>query len=165
VLTWANPAAITYGTALGAAQFNAVSSVPGAFAYSRTAGTVLNAGNSQAIGVIFTPTDTGTYVAVESNVSIDVLRAALTITADNKIRPVGSANPLLTASYTGFVNGETVASLDAPAVLATTAVKNSPLGIYPITVSGASDVNYAMTFTPGTLTVRKSLSGLSILIR
>src|SRR6185436_15066051 len=31
VITWANPASITYGTALGATQLNATSSAPGAF--------------------------------------------------------------------------------------------------------------------------------------
>ncbi len=43
-VTWANPSAITYGTALGAAQLNATASVPGTFVYNPTAGTVLAAG-------------------------------------------------------------------------------------------------------------------------
>ena len=45
------------------------------------------------------------------------------------------------------------ASLDAPAVLSTTATKNSLVGNYPITVSGASNANYAISFVNGTLTV------------
>ena len=42
VITWANPAAITYGTALSATQLNATASVPGTFVYSPAAGAVLN---------------------------------------------------------------------------------------------------------------------------
>src|SRR6185436_8034757 len=43
VLTWPTPADIVYGTALGAAQLNATSSVPGTFVYTPAAGIVLNA--------------------------------------------------------------------------------------------------------------------------
>ena len=44
VLSWAAPAAITQGTALGATQLNATANVPGTFVYSPTAGTVLPVG-------------------------------------------------------------------------------------------------------------------------
>ena len=44
VITWANPAVITYGTPLSGTQLNATASVPGTFAYSPAAGAVLNAG-------------------------------------------------------------------------------------------------------------------------
>ena len=59
-ITWANPAGITYGTALGATQLNATASVPGTFVYTPAAGTVLNAG-TQTLHVDFTPTDTVNY--------------------------------------------------------------------------------------------------------
>src|SRR5213078_4185630 len=48
-ITWTAPADITYGTALGSAQLNATASVAGAFAYSPPTGTVLGAGNGQAL--------------------------------------------------------------------------------------------------------------------
>jgi 2-keto-3-deoxy-6-phosphogluconate aldolase len=57
VITWTTPAAIPYGTALSAAQLDATASVPGTFAYSPSAGTVLAAG-AQTLSVTFTPTDT-----------------------------------------------------------------------------------------------------------
>jgi len=91
--------------------------------------------------------------SVTAHASIDVDPAALTITADDKARAIGAANPALTATYTGFVNGDTAASLDAPAVLTTGATSNSLPGAYPITASGAADANYTSTFTPGTLAV------------
>jgi hypothetical protein len=56
-ITWAKPAAITYGTALSGTQLDATASVPGAFVYSPPAGTVLAAG-AQTLSVTFTPTNT-----------------------------------------------------------------------------------------------------------
>ena len=38
-------------------------------------------------------------------------QAALTITANNQSKVYGAALPALTASYSGFVNGDTSASL------------------------------------------------------
>src|SRR5207248_993025 len=60
-ITWNNPADITYGTALGASQLNATANVPGTFAYSPAAGTILGAGPNQTLSVTFTPTDTVSY--------------------------------------------------------------------------------------------------------
>src|SRR5207237_543283 len=88
--------------------------------------------------------------------TLTVSKAALSVTADNKTKVYGSANPALTASYSGFVNGDTAASLDAPATLSTAANAASPVGSYPITASGAGDLNYAISFADGTLTVSKA---------
>src|SRR4029077_9591233 len=60
-ITWATPASISYGTALGATQLNATASVPGTFAYSPAAGFVLSAGTAQTLSVTFTPTDTANH--------------------------------------------------------------------------------------------------------
>jgi hypothetical protein len=79
--------------------------------------------------------------------------APLTITADDKSRTQGAPNPPLTASYAGFVGGDSEADLDSPVVLTTTAVLTSPVGTYPIFASGAVDVNYAITHVNGVLTV------------
>ena len=42
--------------------------------------------------------------------------AALTITADDKSKVYGAALPTLTASYSGFVNGDDASSLTTPVV-------------------------------------------------
>lgn len=57
VISWTPPTAITYGTALSSAQLNATANVPGTFAYSPAAGTVLNPGAGQTLSVTFTPTE------------------------------------------------------------------------------------------------------------
>jgi hypothetical protein len=45
VISWANPAGITYGTALSGTQLNATADVPGTFVYSPASGAILNAGS------------------------------------------------------------------------------------------------------------------------
>lgn len=64
-LGWAEPAPITYGTPLGAAQLNATATfngnpVAGTFTYLPSAGTVLGAGANQ-LTATFAPSDTTTY--------------------------------------------------------------------------------------------------------
>jgi hypothetical protein len=85
-----------------------------------------------------------------------VAPAPLTITADDQNMVAGAALPVLTASYSGFVNGDTSASLTTAPSVSTTATASSPTGTYPITPSGAVDVNYAITYVPGTLTITPS---------
>src|SRR5207249_11099343 len=71
VITWTTPADIIYGTALGATQLNASSSVVGAFVYTPAAGAVLNAGAAQTLSVAFTPTDGANYTTSSKTVSIN----------------------------------------------------------------------------------------------
>ena len=61
--------------------------------------------------------------------------APLTITANNAARAFGVANPTFTDSYSGFVNGDTSASLTTQPTLTTTASSALPAGTYPITAS------------------------------
>ncbi|TKC55555.1 gliding motility-associated C-terminal domain-containing protein, partial [Pedobacter hiemivivus] len=77
----------------------------------------------------------------------------LTITADNKSKIFSDANPILTASYSGFVGSETAAVMSNSVVLNTTATISSSPGIYTIDVSGATASNYNINFVQGTLTV------------
>ena len=95
------------------------------------------------------------YIFSYTNGTMIVGQASLTISADNKSRPFGSANPVFTATYTGFVNGETTNALDGSPLLSTTADSNSPAGTYPITATNGtlSSTNYAFTFVNGVLTI------------
>jgi hypothetical protein len=79
----------------------------------------------------------------------------LTVTADDKTRMYGLTNPVLTASYNGFVNNEDTNVLIGSPDLSTPAVPGSALGSYPITVMQGtlSNVNYTFSFVNGTLTV------------
>ncbi len=72
-VTWAKPADIVYGTALGNTELNATASVPGSFSYTPAPGTVLNPGQAQTLSVVFTPADTANYESVTTTVAINVL--------------------------------------------------------------------------------------------
>lgn len=160
-MTWPAPADIVYGTALSATQLDATvvynsSPVPGTFTYTPAAGTVLNAGDNQTLTVVFTPDDTGSFLPITNSVMINVQQAPLTITALDTNKVYGEALPPLTASYSGFVNGEDESSLTTPVTLSTTATSASPAGTYAITAGGAVDPNYAITYVNGTLTITKA---------
>jgi Flp pilus assembly CpaE family ATPase/uncharacterized protein YdbL (DUF1318 family) len=77
-ITWPTPASITYGDALGAAQLNAMASIPGKFVYSPAAGEILAAG-THTLSVVFTPTDSADCASVQSSVSLTVTKAKPTV--------------------------------------------------------------------------------------
>jgi hypothetical protein len=81
--------------------------------------------------------------------------AELVITPANQARVYGQANPVLTVSYAGFVDGDTPGSLTTQPSVTTTATITSPVGTYPITASGAVDPNYTISYVAGTLTVTR----------
>jgi hypothetical protein len=95
----------------------------------------------------------GNYSFSFVNGNLSITPAPLTITADDQTTTYGAALPTLTASYSGFVNGDTAASLTAQPTLTTTATIGSIPGDYPITASGALDPDYAISYVAGTLTV------------
>src|SRR5262249_51315924 len=79
-----------------------------------------------SLGASFTDAPGGTahwtfsydnYNDQSSDVAITIGKALLTVTAADATRAYGDANPTFTASYSGFVNGE---------VLATSGVSGSP---------------------------------------
>ncbi len=102
-----------------------------------------------------------TNVNVEMPVST-VTPAPLTITADDKSKALGEANPVLTVTYSGFVNSDGPAQLTTQPAITTTALTTSPAGQYPITAAGATDPNYTITYVPGVLTVNPQPEMISV---
>lgn len=100
------------------------------------------------------------YVLTVDSALLTITKKDLTITADNKTRPFNSPNPLFTATYNGFVNEEGAAVLTTAPEFASPATQTSPVGSYPITVSGAAAANYLISYLPGTLSVE--LAGQTI---
>src|SRR3989442_258861 len=84
------------------------------------------------------------------------------VTADNKSREYGDANPTFTASYAGFKNGETLATsgVTGGPSLTTTATPTSSVSGSPYTITAALGTlaagNYTFTFVNGQLTVTKA---------
>src|SRR5207245_4799094 len=87
--------------------------------------------------------------------TLTVTPVGLTITADNQTKAYGAPLPALTASYAGFVNGDSASSLTTGPAVSTTATASSHVSgnPYAITASGAVDMDYTISYVPGTLTV------------
>ena len=83
-----------------------------------------------------------------------VAKAPLIVTVDNKEIIYGDDVPTYTASYSGFVNGETEENLIGSLVLSCDYEKNSDIGNYLITASGLSSENYEITYVNGNLKVK-----------
>jgi hypothetical protein len=99
-------------------------------------------------------------VSLSAPLSFVVNPAPLTITADDKTKLLNAPNPALTATYSGFVLGEGPSALSGALLCTTTAVTNSFVGSYPITCSGQTSTNYAITYVAGSLHVIFATGGL-----
>src|SRR5262249_4555057 len=141
---------------------NASANVPGTFAYTPAAGTLLHAGAGQTLTVVFTPNDLAGYVPVTNTVSLNVTRAPLVVTAGSTNKIYGAALPSFTVGYSGFVNSETVAALTTPASLTTTATATSPAGTYAIVPGGVVASNYTFAYVNGTLTINAASTVASV---
>jgi hypothetical protein len=86
---------------------------------------------------------------------LNVVPAPLTITANSASRAYGTANPALGATYSGFAGGEDASVLTGILECTTTATASSPVSgsPYPVTCSGQTSSNYAISYVPGHLTV------------
>jgi gliding motility-associated-like protein len=93
--------------------------------------------------------------------TLTVNKVNLTFTADNKTKVFQQPNPALTYIITGFVNGETQSVLDGVPSIQTTALQNSPVGTYPITVTGGNDNSYSYVYVAGTLTITRDLQTIT----
>ena len=148
VITWANPADITYGTLLSATQLNATADVPGTFTYTPPSGTKLNAGPGQNLKVDFAPTDAVNYSAATKTVTINVAKAPLTasFTANDKPYDGNTTATIATRKVNGVVGSDDVSLTGG---VATFADKNVGTGktvtATGFSVSGASVGNYVLS--------------------
>ncbi len=111
--------------------------------------------------------DVGTYDILQgtlsggSNYTIEAFhRAAITITpaallirAEDKTKKQGADNPVFTYRYEGLAEGDQPSDLDKLPSAVTSAGKNTPIGDYDITVSGAASENYEISYENGKLSV------------
>ena len=146
-ITWANPADITYGTALGDTQLNATvtgtgPSPTGALTYTPAAGTILDANPDQTLHVDVAATSN--YNAASQDVSINVLKADQTITWVNPADIVyGTAlgDTQLNATVTGTGPSPTGALTYTPA--AGTILDANPDQTLHVDVAATSNYNAA----------------------
>jgi len=163
-ITFAQPAAVTYGAAdfapVGTSTNN---TIPITYTSSNPlVATITGSGDIHILAAgntIITANQAGnaTYnPAPPVPQTLTVNPAPLTITANNATRQQGVANPVFTANYSGFVNGDSQASLTAPPTITSTATTASPVGNYPITPAGAVDPNYTFSYVAATLNITVS---------
>ncbi|MFN7929667.1 MAG: MBG domain-containing protein, partial [Blastocatellia bacterium] len=119
-----------------------------------------NANASSAVGnypITASGFTSANYAITYVTGTLTINQATLTVTADNKSRSYGAANPDFTVTYAGFVNNETQSALGGTLQVSSNANASSAVGTYPITASGLTSANYAITFVNGTLTVNKAM--------
>jgi len=166
--------AVAPGLSIGATSFV---QVPGSGTPADcTSSFSLQSGASCNLSVSFIPQTTGSIVsaatftdnalnatAATQSVSLSGTGSLgpLTITASSASMTYGGTPPTITASYSGFVNGDTSSSLTTPPTCSTTATSTSPPGSYPSSCSGAVDSNYTISYVNGTVTVIGPLVSLS----
>jgi hypothetical protein len=141
VITWANPASITYGTALSTTQLNASASVPGTLLYTPAVGVVPAAGND-TLSVTFTPTDTTNYSTVTKTVTLTVTQAAPVITWNNP------------ANIT-YGTALSATQLNASASVPGTLVYTPAAGAVPAAGTDTLSVTFTLTDTTNYSTVTK----------
>jgi hypothetical protein len=81
------------------------------------------------------------------------LPPTLTITASSGTQTYGGKPPLISPTYSGFVNGDSPADLTALLVCVPGTTSSSAVGSYASSCSGAVDPNYSIVYVDGTTSV------------
>jgi hypothetical protein len=154
-IPWATPAAITYGTALSAAQLDASSTVAGTFVYTPAAGAVLTAG-LQTLSVTFTPTDSSDYTTATATVQLTVNKAAPVVTWATPVAiPYGTALSAAQLDAGSTVAGTFVYTPAAGAVL------TAGLQTLSVTFTPTDSTDYSTATATVQLTVNKATPAIS----
>lgn len=85
--------------------------------------------------------------------TLTITKSPLTISAGYYTRNLGEDNPAFVPTYSGFKNDETNEVLTTQPTVSCEATKESPVGEYEVTVSGAEATNYNISYVNGKLTV------------
>ena len=137
-----------------------------ALTYQITAGSLVNGDVFSGAFNRATGDNVGTYaitqgtLALSSNYAIAYAAANLTITpaplmasATAATKVYGAADPSFSVGYSGFVLGQDASVLGGALAFTTAATASSDVGVYPVTPSGLSSNNYAITYAAANLTI------------
>ena len=89
----------------------------------------------------------------QTEITANITKAPLTVTADNQNVTYGDAAPTYTITYAGWKNGEEKTVLTTEPTASSEYTQGSNAGSYPIIVTGGIATNYDITPQNGTLTV------------
>ena len=98
VITWANPAPITYGTPLSATQLNATANTAGTFIYTPAASRVLTAG-VQSLSLRFVPSSQANFTTVVDDVVLTVNSVDTTVAITSSTPNPSLAGKIVTFSF------------------------------------------------------------------
>lgn len=101
-------------------------------------------------------TAVGNYVVTTANGTLTITGAPVTVTAGNKSKGFGDADPELTWTASGLIDPDTEEVL----TVGISRAEGEDVGGYTITPSGdAEQGNYTVTYVPGTLTITAKAIG------
>ncbi|WP_152286890.1 MBG domain-containing protein [Flavicella marina] len=103
---------------------------------------VVSIGNAGTVVIRATVAATAEYKSASKDIVLTIHKAILWAKADNLTRVYRTENPTFTISYTGFVNGDTLADIDMKPIAKTIATIDSNVGEYYIVLYGGWDDNY-----------------------
>jgi hypothetical protein len=143
-ITWATPAAIIYGTVLGATQLDATAPVAGAFVYTPALGAALTPG-THTLSVTFTPTDATDYATAAATVQLTVSQAAQTINFTGITSPVNYGVAPIALVATGGASGNPVifSVVSGPGQLSGNTLTVSGAGTVIVAANQAGNGDYA----------------------
>ena len=152
-LTWAQPAAIEYGTPLSGTQLNASSSVPGTITYAPAAGTVLLPGPT-TVTATFVPTDAVDYIGTTAKQTITVTAPALTGISPSSGK-LGDAATTIAVNGQGLVQGAVV-SWNGSALSTTWVSLNQLTAVIPASLLAATGTGTITVVDPNNIVVAGS---------
>lgn len=85
--------------------------------------------------------------------SITLQKANLIIKVDDQTKIAGTPNPIFNYHFIGFVNGDSVSCLSKLPKISCGSEEGTPIGTYPITLSGGEAKNYNLKYQSGMLKV------------
>ena len=124
-----------------------------------TAGNTANVGSYADDLVASGAVDTqGNYTFSYMDGDLTITKANLNISVDpaSADKNEGDASPTFNLSFGPFKLTDSQSDLDSLPSITTTALTNSPVGSYPVTLVGGLDNNYNYVFTDGVLNILNS---------
>lgn len=121
------------------------------------ASTTANKRTSVGTYSISAETNAKNYDVTVNEATLTITKAPLIVKINDATREYGSENPSWEYRYDGLKNNETTLNTTENFIVQTEARINSPVGDYPITISGGKAQNYDITkYINGTLHISKA---------
>jgi hypothetical protein len=102
--------------------------------------------------------DADKYSIHDQTTTASILKRPLTITAEDKSKVSGEADPEFTVSYEGFVLAEDKFNLDGSLTFSFNPANTDAPGVYEIIPGGFTSLNYEINFVKGTFAIYVRLS-------